>query len=75
MFAASSKQFGASFGTSQLPSWYAPVVKECYEAGKLWAAKHTKLPVHAQVGDRDVQISHSRHVFADAFRSGFNSFG
>ncbi|PZV06612.1 MAG: hypothetical protein DCF32_09550 [Leptolyngbya sp.] len=74
MYAASSSQFFASIGTPKLPSWYGPVEIACYEAGKSWAAGHTKLPVHVQVGDRDVQISRSSHVFAKAFRAGFFSF-
>lgn len=74
MYAASSVQSFASLGTSSLPTWYGPVEIACYEAGKRWAASNTKLPVHTKVGDRDVQISRSNHVFANAFRSGFNSF-
>lgn len=67
----------ASFGGTFTPSAeYTQTEDACYEAGRRWAQQgNTKLPVHARVAGRDVQIVRSSHEWAKAFVSGWKSAG
>jgi hypothetical protein len=61
----------ASFGTPQLQQEIVEFEKACYLAGRDWGRSHKKLPVHVQIGDRDVQVVRSIHEWAKAFTRGF----
>ena len=66
----------ASFGTPQLPAYYAADEVACFKAGRAWAAAgKTKLPRIATVQcdgyERRVPVVRSRHEFAKAFIRGW----
>ena len=67
----------ASFGGNFTPSAeYTQTEEACYEAGRRWAKQgHTKLPVHAPIAGRDIQIVRSSHEWAKAFVSGWRAAG
>lgn len=60
-------------GTPQPPAYVLEFEEVCFEAGRRWGATHKKLPVHVQIGDRDVQIARSTGDWARAFVRGFRS--
>jgi hypothetical protein len=63
----------ASFGTPTLSPEVEAFEQVCYQAGRVWAATHKKLPVHTDVMGRDVPVVGSRHEWAKAFVRGFKA--